>query len=468
MLFKVIAGILFGISSARIIKIDKDIRTGGPRTHSIRAFSVYQTTNTAKVSLDLEFKARNNEDNFPQTKLIVAKNGNQEKEIRLRDVDYKVTESIGQNDAGVWLLGLVNRMSHMKVHIKGQIHTEYDHGELLPGELHAFQYYQSVTVILSAVAGVWIWLMYKWRTQIVKHHHAISGVLMISIMEGICYIGHFYYINEYGVENVFLRHLSCQIEIIRMTVCRILVLAVSFGWGILFPTLNKSTLKLLGQWSIFYGVLMSICEHVFIHMMRTDNFTGLEIILPLKLVTVLLDAYIFLRILSSLDDVMNNLLQRNQHAKFNHYRSFVLLLFGLGMIACLYVFIQAFLFTGSNRWKYFEWIEFGELCIWHLVYVKVLLIIMFKWRPTKSSKFYAYCDQLSEDEVVNEMNAQMNVMHINEADLEGGITPGIIDTIKEEESQDVTAQDPEIPTITARFSVGSDFSSIPDDLSDIL
>ena len=142
-------------------------------------------------------------------------------------------------------------------------HTQWlnPYGHLM-GRLYGYlPFYAVMTLIFSLAATLWFSFNLYYRQSLASVQHCISVVLALCLIESFTWFLDYYLWNEFGSRNVTLIIVGILLTVSRLSVSRMLVVAVSLGWGVVRPSLGKNKWRLIAL-----GALYFLCE------------TGLELI----------------------------------------------------------------------------------------------------------------------------------------------------------------------------------------------
>ena len=118
-------------------------------------------------------------------------------------------------------------------------------------------------------------------------------------------------------------------------------------------------------------------------------------------IQALLDTALIFVILTLLGEHMKRFKEAGETDKYKHYNKFSKSIAGLSYLCLLHIVflccLQGKFFGDRQGWfifDHFEWMIVITHDFYHALYIAMLAVIMILWRPTKSSKLYAYVKQL--------------------------------------------------------------------------
>lgn len=266
----------------------------------------------------------------------------------------------------------------------------------LPGQLYKFlPFYKWMSIIYIAVSIIWGILNIVHREELLYVQNCVSGVFLICVIEMVAWYYHYLYLNNNGVQSQALFMLALMTSVSRRTISRMLVVAVSMGYGVVNPDLGdaKTKIKILGllnwSFSIAYEVLLSYSQ-----TQETSPFLRFILTPPVALI----DGFFLWWIFSSLKGTIAQLKQERQMAKLRLFKKFSwCLAVALGvafLVTCFQLFYVGMRLYLSS-WQ-FMWIL--EVGFWQVLYTGLLFCIMILWRPSKHAPKYAHSTQIATEE----------------------------------------------------------------------
>lgn len=276
-------------------------------------------------------------------------------------------------------------------------------GHLIGRMFGYLPFYLAMTEVYAVVSFIWLVLCLIHRSQLVSVHHCISAVLALCLLECIVSFAEYVTWNNVGIRPNSISILAIIISVMRLTVSRMLVVAVSLGWGVVRPSLGKNRWKL-----IVLGIVYFTCEVALEFVQRSQSLANshsdndsaedpvarakafdrwrVALIVPVSL----LNSILYWWTLLSLHRMLIFLSMRKQTAKFAIYRSFtVVLVISLAMAVC-YAGYQIYIsvtLTAASHWETLWLIDEGAPFI---IYTTILVAIATLWRPSSNSKAYQY------------------------------------------------------------------------------
>lgn len=184
------------------------------------------------------------------------------------------------------------------------------------------------------------------------------------------------------------------------------MLAVSAGWGVTVANFTKNIKKVVFQVGIMYFVVSLL---VMIGIRRVHD-TNIDLnarinmqkqVLGLMAIQTMMDSILVFILLTMLGERMQNFKNAGETFRYKHYNKFSKCISMLASICLLHVVVVGCLrgrlfgdHGTSFMLNHFEFTTVIMQDFYHAMYLAMLTVIMILWRPTKSSKIYAFVQQL--------------------------------------------------------------------------
>jgi len=313
-----------------------------------------------------------------------------QKHVTMPEWKYSVTESqihiiaVAVCDAKVGEVTLTGNTVWM---------NPYGH---LPAQLYGFlPFYGWMCIVYLIASCVWLLLNAMYWKDLLHVQNCITGVLVMCLIEMLIWYFDYLHLNNMGVRKNALFVLAMMTSVSRRTIARMLVVAVSMGYGVVKPILGDEKKKILLLGLIYWSFAFAF--EVLIHYSQTQEVSPMlrTILTP---PVAILDGYFWWWIFASLNDTILNLTQKRQMAKLVLYKRFswclAFAIFVAFFFACYqlyYVWMKLFL----EDWKVMWILEVG---FWQVLFTVVFFCIMLLWRPSRHASKYAYAQQIATEE----------------------------------------------------------------------
>ncbi|CAI4039363.1 hypothetical protein SMKI_08G0260 [Saccharomyces mikatae IFO 1815] len=275
------------------------------------------------------------------------------------------------------------------------------YGQLDASEAYKMPIYAFLAVAYAICTLVYSWLCWKHRHELLPLQRYIL-VFCIFLTADTIFVWMYYLIeNQKGDSSVALHIYMIFISIFsagKMTFTFLLALLISFGYGIVYPKLERTLLR---RCQIFAVFTFAVCVAFLLqkYSQNSESLSNLILITAIPMVLCLF-AFYYLT-LSSMNKTMTYLREQNQVVKLNMYRKLIVLSYISLFILFLGLLVSTFAYVGMDTVDMIEqyWkTEFLITDIWpSFVYFLVFVVFAFFWRPTSTSYLLACSQQLPTD-----------------------------------------------------------------------
>lgn len=268
----------------------------------------------------------------------------------------------------------------------------------LSADLYGYlPFYMAMSGILILAASVWLGFSVKHCGQLLQLQYCISAVLAVTIVEFALWYLYYFYQNATGNIDRVMLVVALLVTVLRRAASRMLVVAVSYGFGMVRPTLSKSrtvSIMVVGFVYFIAEALNEIFTH-YGHMYELSSMSRLMIVSP----SMVLNAIYYWWIFTALSNTLTELKQQGQEVKLQmQIRFSQILTVSLFVATAFAVYMIYFLSNWFNH--HWMWTQrwFVENGFWQTLYTVMLLSIMLVWRPTARLKDAAYAFQITQRE----------------------------------------------------------------------
>lgn len=267
----------------------------------------------------------------------------------------------------------------------------------LPAQLYGFlPFYGWMCVIYLGASCIWFLLNAIFWKDLLHVQNCITGVLAMCVIEMLTWYFDYLNLNNNGVRFNALFLFGMMTSVSRRTISRMLVVAVSMGYGVVKPILGEEKKKIVILGCVYWSFAFAF--EVLIHYSQTQEVSPMLRTILTPPVAVL-DGYFWWWIFASLNDTVSQLKQKRQMAKLGLYKKFSWCL-GVSLViafifACYqlyYVWMKLYL----ENWKVMWILEVG---FWQVLFTLVFFSIMTLWRPSRHASKYAYAQQIATEEM---------------------------------------------------------------------
>jgi len=267
----------------------------------------------------------------------------------------------------------------------------------LPAQLYGFlPFYGWMSIVYLLAACIWFILNAVYWKDLLHVQNCITGVLAMCIIEMFTWYFDYLNLNNSGERLNALFIFGMMTSVSRRTISRMLVVAVSMGYGVVKPILGDEKKKILALGVVYW--IFAFAFEVLIHYSQTQEVSPMlrTIFTP---PVAILDGYFWWWLFASLNDTVAQLKQKRQMAKLRLYKKFSCCL-GVSLAAAFvfacyqlyYVWMKLYL----ENWRVMWILEVG---FWQMLFTVIFLCIMILWRPSRHASKYAYSQQIATEDV---------------------------------------------------------------------
>eukprot|EP00511_Aplanochytrium_stocchinoi_P008616 CAMPEP_0204855310 /NCGR_PEP_ID=MMETSP1347-20130617/16568_1 /ASSEMBLY_ACC=CAM_ASM_000690 /TAXON_ID=215587 /ORGANISM="Aplanochytrium stocchinoi, Strain GSBS06" /LENGTH=471 /DNA_ID=CAMNT_0052001367 /DNA_START=122 /DNA_END=1537 /DNA_ORIENTATION=- len=297
-------------------------------------------------------------------------------------VEKRFTYQVEQKDLYLLMFSYC-QPNDATVSITGSVSWRNPYG-FLPGELYGFlPFYLHLSLVYLGCALVWGYLCAKYWKDLLVLQNCITLVIVLGMIEVNLRYFDFHSLNETGIRNHGLLMASVLFAVAKKCVSRLLVLVVSMGFGVVKPHLGEEGKRVLLLGAVY--VVVATLHHLVDSLTDQVSSARFFFLLPVAIVDTIFYFWIF----HSLKSTIQQLEARGQDIKLNLYLRFQRLLvlsIVVSVLWAIYYVMENFMEYDSLEWESVYFME----SFWDCLYLAILIVIMFLWRPNQNSQRYAY------------------------------------------------------------------------------
>ncbi|CAI2018541.1 hypothetical protein SEUBUCD646_0H00430 [Saccharomyces eubayanus] len=317
-----------------------------------------------------------------------------QQELGMHDKTYSI------NKTGYYCV-TTSSFASSKSKLKATVNFRNAYGQLNASEAYKLPIYAFLAIAYAVCTLIYAWLCWRHRHELLPLQKYIL-VFFVFLTADTIFVWTYYIIeNQKGNSSVALHIYMIFISIFsagKMTFTFLLALLISFGYGIVYPKLDRTLLR---RCQMFAAFTFAVCIAFLLqkYSQNPESLSNLILITAIPLV-VCLFAFYYLT-LSSMSKTMAYLKEQNQVVKLNMYRKLITLCYISLFILFLGLLVSTFAYVGMDTVDMIEqyWkTEFLVTDIWPtFVYFLVFAVFAFFWRPTSTSYLLACSHQLPTD-----------------------------------------------------------------------
>ena len=271
----------------------------------------------------------------------------------------------------------------------------------LPGDVYGYlPFYGWMCIIYLIISIIWFCFNAIYWNELLHVQNCITGVLAMCLIEMATWYFHYLHLNNVGVVHHGPFILGLITTCSRRMVSRMLVVAVSLGYGVVKPTLSKQIKNKIIILGIVYWIFAFMFESL-IHYNQTEKVESwMRVILipPVAIINGIFWWWTFV----SLNKTIEQLKIRRQSAKLQLYKSFTLVLVITLIAAITFAIYEMYYVLKELYFAQWQKLWFMEVGFWQILFSSIFITIMILWRPSEHFKRYAYYTQGTGQDVDNE------------------------------------------------------------------
>ncbi|KFK43392.1 hypothetical protein AALP_AA1G120100 [Arabis alpina] len=262
----------------------------------------------------------------------------------------------------------------------------------LPGDqAHLMNFYGFMFLAYVVLGLVWFPQVFRYRRGGIHFQNQISLLISVSIYELAFLYYDFAYLNSAGSSPTDVTFCVVTLSSARKAVSRLLLLFLSSGYGIIKPTFDRITLRML-----LAGVLCFVISEALGLAMHFGNIpeNGMTF---LALSWAILETCFIQWIFRSLFETLKNLkVNKRNIAKLQLYKKFARVLVTMVVLNIFWIYVEVYAFkylSLSELW-HVTWII---PTVWYLLSYALLVFICFSWAPTEKPTRYLYIAEMEDE-----------------------------------------------------------------------
>eukprot|EP01083_Nonionella_stella_P080657 221726_1 len=262
----------------------------------------------------------------------------------------------------------------------------------LPGDVYGYlPFYGWMCILYLVISIVWFLFNAIYWSELLHVQNCITGVLAMCLIEMATWYFHYLHLNNIGIVHHGPFILGLITTCSRRMVSRMLVVAVSLGYGVVKPTLASTTKNKIILLGVVYWIFAFMFESL-IHYNQTEKVESwMRVILipPVAIINGIFWWWTFV----SLNKTIEQLKIRRQSAKLQLYKSFTLVLVITLIAAITFAIYEMYYVLKELYFAQWQKLWFMEVGFWQILFSSIFITIMILWRPSEHFKRYAYYNQ---------------------------------------------------------------------------
>jgi len=298
-----------------------------------------------------------------------------------------ITSTFNVHRSGQQLLIISNCEIDSDLEVSGMTTWMNPYG-YLPGQAYGFMgFYGDMALVYLCAALIWFVLNAVYFREVFALQNYIALVLSLCMIEMATWYFDYHNLNNTGVRNGAAIFFGIFMSAFRRAVSRMLIIAVSYGWGVVRPTLGKAQTKITVLGFVYF-VFEFVLEMTIRFSHHREISKALRVILAIPVAVC--NAIFYYWIFATLYRLITQLKARNQEQKLWLYKRFTMVLVSSAVASVLFSAYEMYFIAKKlmlTQWSSM-WILDGGFE--QLVYSVILFCVAFLWRPSSNSRRYAY------------------------------------------------------------------------------
>ncbi|KAL1760917.1 lung seven transmembrane receptor-domain-containing protein [Schizophyllum commune] len=274
-------------------------------------------------------------------------------------------------------------------------------GKLPAADYPKVNFYFAMFLVYLVFAGVWGWLCYKHRTELLPIQYYLSSLIGLIVIEMLASWAYYRYLNAHGrgtSSTIFLIVVAI-LDAARNSMSFFMLLVVSLGLSVVRESLGRTMLKcqILAGAHFVFGILYAIG----IVELELESASALVLLLFVIPLAFTLSGFL-LWIMYALNGTINELRARKQRYKLHMFELLHRILLGAVVVIIIFFVVSSFSFSGrlaedysAKSWRSRWWLLDGWLA---LLYLVAFAAISYLWRPSEHNRRLAMSEELAQDE----------------------------------------------------------------------
>ena len=288
-----------------------------------------------------------------------------------------------------------NEISAHEPHIiiNGKMTFLNTHGHLNAEQYPYLKSYLLLSMLYILVGAVWLFFNLKYKEHLIRIHHAITAIFVISMIEFILTYVDFDRFNSTGRRNYYFLGVNVTLNVVRNTAARVFALLVSLGFGITRHSVAEFHAKIA-----ILAFLFFVSDTIYMVFLYLNHYIVLRksilliASLPISIVNTVFFYWIIVSLLSTLK-LLSDTKQRYKHKLIRRFFLTLLVALIIALVAIIAQFTIALLGSRDRAWNF----NFLFEIVWSMIFSGSLFVIMYILKPNRKSKMLAFSEELQEE-----------------------------------------------------------------------
>jgi hypothetical protein len=312
-------------------------------------------------------------------------------------------------NSGIWYLMIANCNPWFEAgngtytYMSGDAEWRSSYG-YLPAQIYPFLGIYWAFVIVYGIIGIIIAsMLIRYRKDLMKIQYFVFSLIALSIIENIIWGADYTVFNQIGLISNAFNVFGVMFSGLKLVTFRIVLFLVCYGWTITKPALLPRARAALIVISTFYLIVVWIDKYI--DVVSTAGYPTSEgfsyfIYALVVFVNVIFFVWIFFNLYASL----KQLKIAGEHVKLGMLRKLAVAIVVVAVaLAVVFILEIALVFAAldDQLWKFWWFWD----TYWEFIYLIIITVIAFIWRPTANNNRFAFQPFLDESKSGVELEA---------------------------------------------------------------
>ncbi|CDO96503.1 unnamed protein product [Kluyveromyces dobzhanskii CBS 2104] len=309
-----------------------------------------------------------------------------------------VKEKYQVKRTGYYCVGTFTRSG--SVSYKADVNFRNSFGNLAAAEINKLPLYGLLAIFYVVAMALYLFAFWKHKHELLPLQKYLLAAFIFLTIDTIFIWGYYDLKNNKGNTagtTVYMVIVSI-LNSAKITMSLFLLLVVCKGYGVVYPKLNKTTMRRVQFFSVLTFAL-SVAALIQNYMTPTDSTSLIPLFFFIPLGICFMVFYFL--ILQSLEQTVKYLKQQKQIVKLGMYKKLIIIFYVALFVIFGGIILSSFVLIGMSSIEMIEqhWrTRFFFVDFWpSLVYYAVFVALSFTWRPTSTSYMLAVSQQLPTD-----------------------------------------------------------------------
>jgi len=249
---------------------------------------------------------------------------------------------------------------------------------------------------------IWGLLMYWNQKDLHKYQHAITALVIISLIEEFLKAGFNLNYNTVGIQSFPTSGTAIFFISLKLTIIRFLLLLIAHGYAITRPNISRARLGVIVSLCVAYFISTAADEYVGLASLERPQSPGIQFLTAALL--IIFNAIIISWIVCTAINSMKKT-KKEDNEKYPMYLNLLRIFGAICVIAILAFFAVIGVTFGGATDSAYQWYWLLDT-YWDMIYFAVTFYMGWVWRPTANNQRYAYVAVPTNDADTNQVELE--------------------------------------------------------------